>query len=183
MMTADGTTQPAKASEDDLYAFLETLGVRWTRHGHPPLFTVEESQALRGELPGGHCKNMFLKERKGGYWLAVCLEDRAIRIKHLEKAAGAKRLSFGDEAALWDLLGVRPGAVTPYALINDREARAVRLILDRQMLEHEILNFHPLHNEATIAISTGDLMRFFAATGHEPVVVDFDALEELAKAG
>lgn len=169
-------------TEDDLYAFLEAHGVGWRRYAHPPLHTVEESRALRGEMPGGHCKSLFLKERKGGYWLAVCLEDRDIRIKHLEKAIGARRLSFAGAEDLWERLGVRPGAVTPLALVNDPD-RAVRLALDRQMLEHEILNYHPLHNEATIAISSADLLRFFTATGHEPLIVDFDALEALARAG
>lgn len=172
-----------KSTETDLYAFLEAHGVSWTHHTHPPLHTVEESRALRGEMPGGHCKNLFLKERKGGFWLAVCLEDRAIKTKHLEKAVGAKRLSFGNSEDLWNHLGVKPGAVSPFALINDREAGSIRLILDQQMLEHEILNYHPLHNEATIAMSSGDLLRFFAATGHQPLIVDFAALEALAEAG
>jgi Ala-tRNA(Pro) deacylase len=171
-----------KRTETDLYAFLETHGISWTRHTHPPLHTVEESRALRGEMPGGHCKNLFLKERKGGFWLAVCLEDREIRIKHLEKAVGARRLSFGNSDDLSDRLGVLPGAVTPFALIND-PAGEVRLILDRQMLDHEILNYHPLHNEATIAMSSADLLRFFAATGHAPLIVDFDDLEARSRAG
>lgn len=169
-------------TEPDLYAFLEKHGLPFTRHTHPPLHTVEESRAMRGEMPGGHCKNFFLKERKGGFWLAVCFEDREIRIKHLEKAVGAKRLSFGNANDLWDTLGVRPGAVTPFALINDPAAK-VRLILDRQMLDHDLLNYHPLQNAATIAMSSADLLRFFAATGHAPVIVDFDALEALAAAG
>jgi Ala-tRNA(Pro) deacylase len=171
-----------KKTETDLYAFLQDHGLPWTHHTHPPLHTVEESRALRGEMPGGHCKNFFLKERKGGYWLAVCLEDRDIRIKHLEKAVGAKRLSFGNADDLWDRLGVKPGAVTPFSLINDPDG-AVRLILDQQMLDHEVLNYHPLHNEATIAMSSADLLRFFAATGHEPLIVDCDALEAQAAAG
>lgn len=171
-----------KPVESALYDFLRGHGLAWTRYDHPPLHTVEESRALRGEMPGGHCKNLFLKERKGGFWLAVCLEDREIRIRDLEKAVGAKRLSFGNAETLEEMLGVQPGAVTPFALMNDA-AGAVRLVLDKQMLEWDVLNYHPLHNEATIAISTSDLLRFFAATGHEPLIVDFDALEALARAG
>ena len=171
-----------RKTEQDLYDFLRAQGLAWTHHTHPPLHTVEESRALRGQMPGGHCKNLFLKERKGGYWLAVCLEDREIRIKHLEKAVGARRLSFGNSDDLLDRLGVLPGAVTPFALINDASAE-IRLILDRQMLDHDILNYHPLQNTATIAMSSADLLRFFAATGHEPLIVDFDALEAQAAAG
>ena len=168
--------------EAALLAFLTGLDISYAHHTHPPLFTVEDSQALRGQLPGGHCKNLFLKERKGGLWLAVCLEDRRIRTKHLEKATGARRLSFGSADLLWEALGVRPGAVTPYALINDRASLAVRLVLDRQMLDHEVLNYHPLHNEATIAVASQDLLRFFEACGHAPMIVDFDALEAQARA-
>lgn len=167
-------------AEKALLAYLDRIGVVWTRHTHPPLHTVEESRALRGSMPGGHCKNLFLKERKGGLWLAVCLEDRQIRTKHLEKAVGAKRFSFGSGDLLWEVLGVRPGAVTPFALMNDNPP-SVRLILDQQMLSHDILNYHPLHNEATIAVSQDHLLAFFTATGHEPVVVDFDLLEQLAR--
>jgi Ala-tRNA(Pro) deacylase len=113
----------AKAGESELYALLDEHGIPYTHHTHPPLFTVEESRALRGELPGGHVKNMFMKDKKGTVWLATCLEDRQIRIRDLEKEIGARNLSFGREGLLWEVLGVRPGAVTPLGLINDRELR------------------------------------------------------------
>lgn len=171
----------AAAGEADLLALLDRIGVAHRRHAHPPLHTVEESRALRGEMPGGHTKNLFLKERKGGFWLAVCLEDRRISVNDLSRAAGAKRMSFGSAEDLWRVLGVRPGAVTPFSLINDAAGEA-RLILDRQMLEHDPLNFHPLHNEATLAVSPDGLMRFFAETGHAPLILDFDALEAQAAA-
>jgi Ala-tRNA(Pro) deacylase len=175
----DGAVRPA--DEAALLAFLDDLGIAYTHHTHPPLFTVEESQELRGQLPGGHCKNLFLKAKKGGLWLAVCLEDRQIRTKHLEKAVGAKRLSFGSAELLGETLGVKPGAVTPFGLINDRQAHAVTLVLDQQMMDHDILYYHPLHNEATIGVSSVDMMRFFEATGHTPTMVDFDALEAQAR--
>ena len=180
----DTPDRETAATEADLLALLDRIGVGWTLHRHPPLHTVEESRALRGEMPGGHTKNLFLKERKGGFRLATCLEDRRISVNDLSRAAGAKRCSFGSADDLWRLLGVRPGAVTPFALMNDAD-RAVGLILDEQMLKHDPLNFHPLHNEATVAVSPDGLLRFFAETGHEPLIVDFDALEALAaeKAG
>lgn len=170
-----------KAGEAELYALLDRHGIAYTHHTHPPLFTVEESRALRGELPGGHVKNMFMKDKKGTVWLATCLEDRQIRIRDLEKEIGAKNLSFGREELLWEVLGVRPGAVTPFGLINDREKR-VRVVLDTGLMSHDPLNFHPLHNEATTAISRDGFLKFLSLTGHEPLMVDFDRLEELERA-
>lgn len=175
---ADAVADP-EAAEAALLARLEALGVRWTRHAHPPLHTVEESRELRGTLPGAHCKNLFLKERKGGFWLAVCGEERRIRIPDIARAAGIRRCSFGSAEDLGRMLGVRPGAVTPLALINDA-AGEVGLILDRQMMAAELLNCHPLRNDATVAIPTADLRRFFAATGHAAVELDFDELERIA---
>ncbi len=171
----------AKAGESELYALLDEHGIRYTHHTHPPLFTVEESRALRGELPGGHVKNMFMKDKKGTVWLATCLEDRQIRIRDLEKEIGAKNLSFGKEDLLWEVLGVRAGAVTPLGLINDCERR-VRVVLDKALMEYDPLNFHPLHNEATTAIARDGFLTFLAVTGHEPMLVDFDRLEALEQA-
>lgn len=170
-----------KSGEAELYAFFNEHGIEWKHHAHPPLHTVEESRALRGDLPGGHVKNMFLKDRKGGLWLVTCLEDRQIRIRDLEKEVGAQKCSFGKPELLWEALGVEPGAVTPFGLINDPEHQ-VRVVLDRQMLDHDPINAHPLNNRATTAISMADFHRFLALTGHEPVIVDFDALEEKERA-
>lgn len=164
---------PLPLSPEGLLAYLGALGIRVEVHAHPPLHSVEESRALRGPMPGGHCKNLFLKDRKGALWLVVALEDTAVDLKRLEKRIGSARLSFGRPEPLWEVLGVRPGSVTPFALANDREHR-VRLVLERAMLEHELLNYHPLTNERTAAIARGDLMRFFAATGHEPLTVELD---------
>lgn len=164
------------AAEADLTALLSRLGIEAVRHGHPPLFSVEESRDLRGDLPGAHTKNLFLRDKKGAFMLVSCLEDRAVRVKDVARAAGAKPPSFAKPADLWDRLGVRPGSVTPFALMNDRD-HAVRLVLDQQMMAHDLVNFHPLHNEATLALPPADLMRFFAFTGHVPVLVDFDALD------
>lgn len=172
----------AAAAEAAILDLLAELGVTPTITRHPPLFTVEDSQALRGELPGAHIKNMFMKDKKGGFWLVTCLEERKIRIKDLEKALGAPRMSFGKPDLLWEVLGVRPGAVTPLALMTDREARQVRMVLDKQMLDSEVINAHPLHNEATLTFPTADLKRFVAACGHSPEIIDFDALEQLAAA-
>jgi Ala-tRNA(Pro) deacylase len=180
-MTDDIKAGDTKAGEAELYALLGAHGIVYTHHTHPPLFTVADSQALRGELPGGHVKNMFMKDKKGAIWLATCLEDRRIRIRDLEKEIGAKNLSFGKEDLLWDVLGVRPGAVTPFGLINDTAPQRVQVALDAQMLERDPLNFHPLHNEATTTISKDGFLKFLALTGHQPVLVDFDRLEAMER--
>ncbi|MGB0854008.1 MAG: prolyl-tRNA synthetase associated domain-containing protein [Pikeienuella sp.] len=174
------------AIERELCAFLESAEVSYDLHRHAPLFTVEDSKDKRGDMIGVHSKNLFLKEKKGGYVLVVCEEDRAIRIKHLEKAIGAKRLSFGSAELLGSVLGVIPGAVSPFALFNDRHEAQVRLILDAQMMAAgdagALLHFHPMHNEATLAVTSDALRAFFAATGHNPEEIDFDALEVLSAA-
>ncbi len=163
-----------------LYALLEREGIAYAHHDHPPLRTVEESRALRGDLPGAHVKNMFLKEKRGGLWLVTCLEDRAIRIRDLEREIGAKNASFGRAELLAEALGVEPGAVTPFAAMNDPEGR-VRVVLDAAIPERfETVNAHPLHNRATTAVAVADLLRFLEIVGHPPRLVDFDRLEALA---
>ncbi|MEM7523586.1 MAG: prolyl-tRNA synthetase associated domain-containing protein [Pseudomonadota bacterium] len=171
---------PPPAVETALLAFLDGIGVAYDLHRHVPLFTVEDSKAATGHLPGAHTKNLFLKEKKGGLILVTCLEDRRIRIKDLEKAVGAKRLSFGSADLLAEVLGVIPGSVTPFALFNDREERRVRMIVDQEMMSMTPLNFHPLHNEATIVVSPAGLSAFFAETGHAAEALDFAPLEALA---
>ncbi|MEM0921666.1 MAG: prolyl-tRNA synthetase associated domain-containing protein [Pseudomonadota bacterium] len=172
----DAGHHSAVKGEAELYALFTSHGIAWTHHAHPPLHTVEESQALRGDLPGAHVKNMFLKDKKGALWLVTCLEQRKIRIRDLEREIGASKCSFAKPELLWAHLGLRPGAVSPFGLINDPGHR-VRPVLDRQMLSAEIVNAHPLHNEATTGISSADFQRFFEVTGHRPILVDFDALE------
>lgn len=163
------------ASESDLFERLQSLGIESTTHRHPAVFTVEESRLLRGQLPGAHCKSLFLKDKKDQLWLVVALEDRPVDLKTLPKNIGAARLSFGKPELLLEVLGVVPGSVTPFALINDRQTR-VRVVLDKGMLDHELLNYHPLTNTATTAISAADLVRFIRSCGHDPVILDFDDL-------
>ena len=159
------------AAPEDLFARLDQLGIAYRTHRHPPVFTVAEAVALRGALPGGHTKNLFLKDKKGGLWLAVMLEERRTDLKQLADALGAPRFSFGSGELLHEVLGVRPGSVTPFALINDA-TRRVTLVLDEGMLAHDPLNYHPLENDRTTAIAPGDLLRFVASCGHEPRILD-----------
>ena len=155
-----------------LFARLDELGLAHTTVEHAPVYTVEEAKQHRGVLPGHHIKNLFLRNKKEEMWLVVALEDRAIDLKRLGEVLGAGRLSFGSAERLKRHLGVEPGSVTPLALIND-EARAVRLALDRGLGDSAPVNVHPLVNTMTTAMAAADLLRFFAATGHEPRWLDF----------
>ena len=140
---------------------------------HPPLFTVEQSQFLRGQIAGGHTKNLFLKDKRGALFLVTTLEEAEVDLKSLHRRLGASgRFSFGSAEQMRATLGVDPGSVTPFGVLNDTDAR-VTVVLDAAMLAHETLNFHPLVNTMTTSISRDDLVRFLAATGHpariEPV--------------
>ena len=160
---------------DALFARLDALGIAHRTYSHPAVFTVEEATALRGALPGGHCKSLFLKDKKSGLWLVVALEERRIDLKRLADALGAPRFSFGNADLLWEVLGVTPGSVTPFALANDT-ARWVSVVLDEGMLECDPLNYHPLRNDRTTAVAAADLLRFISSCGHQPHIVDLDRL-------
>lgn len=159
------------ATEADLFAFLARLGIETRTVRHRPVFTVEEAQSVRDSLPGGHTKNLFLKDKKGVLWLVVAEETAAVDLKTLPGRIGAGRLSFASPAALNDVLGIAPGSVSPFALIND-SARVVRLVVDAQLLRLDPLNFHPLDNSATTAIAARDLLAFLAALGVQPLILD-----------
>jgi Ala-tRNA(Pro) deacylase len=155
-----------------LFFRLDQLGIAHRTVEHPPVFTVEEAKALRGNLPGHHIKNLFLRNKKEEMWLVVALEDRAIDLRRLGDVLGAGRLSFGSADRLKRYLGVEPGSVTPLSLAND-EAHAVRLVLDRGVADGGPVNAHPLVNTMTTALTPADLLRFFEATGHTPRWLDF----------
>jgi Ala-tRNA(Pro) deacylase len=156
------------ATSADLFAFLDRLDIGHTTVNHPPLFTVEESQALRGKIPGGHTKNLFLRDKKGTYFLVVALEDAAIDLKGLHRVLGASgRFSFGSAEAMRAMLGIEPGSVTPFAALNDTDLQ-VTVVLDAAMLRHPVLNFHPLINTMTTGLARDDLLKFLRATGHDP---------------
>jgi Ala-tRNA(Pro) deacylase len=158
-------------SPETLFAFLDQLGITTTTVAHPPLRTVEESQALRGEIPGAHTKNLFLKDKKGSFFLVTASEDARLDLKAIHTIIGAAgRVSFGNPHDLMALLGVAPGAVTPFGAINDT-AHRVRVILDEILSESDTVNAHPLVNTETTSIRFLDLIRFLQATGHEPAIL------------
>jgi len=153
---------------EQLFEALDAVGILHSTVKHPPLFTVEQSQSLRGKIPGGHTKNLFLRDKKYAIYLVVALEDADIDLKGLHRRLGANgRFSFGSAALLREVLGVEPGAVTPFGVINDTDGR-VTMVLDAAMMEHETLNYHPLVNTMTTSIKRDDLMKFLESTGHIP---------------
>ena len=160
---------------DELFAFLTGLGIEASTVEHPPLYTVADSQALRGQIDGGHTKNLFLKDKKDQFFLVTVEEDAAVDLKQIHHVIGASsRVSFGKPEALMELLGVVPGAVTTFGAINDTEGR-VSVVLDEALMRHDLINVHPLSNTATTSIKAADLVRFLRATGHEPSILKVSA--------
>ncbi|HET7491729.1 MAG TPA: prolyl-tRNA synthetase associated domain-containing protein [Bradyrhizobium sp.] len=163
------------ATPDELFAYLDTLGIAHKTVTHPAVFTVGEARELRGAVAGGHTKNLFLRDKKGAPYLVVAPEDAAIELRSLHRLLGASgRFSFGSAELMRDVLGVLPGSVTPFAAINDKEG-LVSVVLDASLMRHEALNFHPLVNTATTTISRDGLLKFLAATGHAPRIEPLSA--------
>src|SRR5664280_3055245 len=153
---------------EQLFAALDGLGIAHTTAKHPPVFTVEQAGLLRGQVPGGHTKNLFLRDKKQALYLVVALEDAEIDLKGLHRRLGASgRFSFGSADLLREVWGVVPGAVTPFGAINDTQGR-VTVVLDAAMMAHETLNYHPLVNTMTTSLSRADLVKFLESTGHVP---------------
>ncbi len=170
----DMTAQPA-FDRTRLEGWLADNGVDHATHDHPAVFRVEEGLELKAALPGAHTKNLFLKDKKGRLWLISARQDTVIDLKRAPAVIGSDRLSFGNEALMWETLGVRPGSVTALGLINDSDRR-VTFVLDQRLWEADIVNFHPLANTATTALEQEAFRRLLALLGREPVVVDFSAL-------
>jgi Ala-tRNA(Pro) deacylase len=167
------TTPPAAPA--DLYAFLDAHGVEHRTLEHEAVFRVDEGHEIKAALPGGHTKNLFLKDAKGQIWMICALGETRIDLKRLPDTIGSARLSFGSAELMQEVLGVTPGSVTLFALIND-QARRVKLVLDAALLQLEPINFHPLTNTATTAISQAGLRAFLDALDRRPQVVDFERM-------
>tara|TARA_B100001540_G_C15508785_1_gene507048 strand:- start:171 stop:677 length:507 start_codon:yes stop_codon:yes gene_type:complete len=163
------------ASPDDLFAYLDDLGIAHTTHWHEAVFTVEESTELKAAMPGGHTKNLFLRDKDGAVILIAAESHSELRLNQLHRLIGTKRLSFGKPDLMEDLLGVTPGSVTAFALMNDTEGK-VRFLVDAALMKHDPVNFHPLTNTGTTVISRADFEKFVRATGHGFEVVDFTQL-------
>ncbi|MGE0741450.1 MAG: prolyl-tRNA synthetase associated domain-containing protein [Hyphomonadaceae bacterium] len=162
-----------RATPEDLFAYFDSIGVAHTTTRHRPVFTVQEGADLKAQMPGGHSKNLFLKDKKGALFLLSALGETQIDLNAVSKAIGAGRFSFGSAERLMEHLGVEPGSVTVFSLINDPGQR-VTLLLDQGFFTHDPVNFHPLRNDATTAISPSDLLKFIRSLGREPIRLAFD---------
>jgi Ala-tRNA(Pro) deacylase len=160
---------------EELSALLDALGVPHRTVSHRAVHTVEELRAVADAMPGGHCKNLFLKDAKGRLWLVVCLADTRVDLKRLPERIGSARLSFGSPDLLFATLGVRPGSVTPFSLVNDRERR-VSVVLEKAMLDRDPVHYHPLVNTMTTAVPPSGLLRFLEHTGHRPEIAELPTL-------
>lgn len=158
-------------SEKDLYAYLARLGIAYETVEHPAMFTVEDGRAIDHLIPGMPCKNLFLKDKKGKLWLVVMPGHKRAQLTPLEKTIGSARLSFGKPDLLQNVMGITPGSVTPFALMNDT-ARQLTVVLDSDMMNAERVNFHPLRNTASTALQACDLLKFVKSLSYEPLIAD-----------
>jgi Ala-tRNA(Pro) deacylase len=156
---------------EPLQGVFKRLGIAAVTYAHPAVFTVEEGRSFEDQMPGGHTKNLFLKDKKGQYWLVTALWDTVVDLKALPARIGAARLSFGSGERLQEVLGVPPGSVTPLALINDRQ-RVVRFVLDARIMGFDTVNCHPLRNDMTTGLPPQDLLKFIRNMGYDPLVAD-----------
>lgn len=175
-MSDQGTPPAGAKSRTDLFDMLDSLGLEHRTVDHPAIFTVEEGRDFKADMPGGHSKNLFLKDKKGVLTLAVAHCDTRVDLVGLGKSLGAKgRLSFGKPELMTETLGVIPGAVTPFALMNSGAEALSSVILDQRLLEYDPIWFHPLENTASTAVSPDGLLRFIEACGFEPCLKDLAA--------
>jgi len=165
------TTQPTY-DRDRLLAWMAECGIEQTTHDHPAVFTVDEGHEIKAAMPGAHTKNLFLKDKKGRLWLISARQDTVIDLKAAPRTIGSDRVSFGNEPLMYETLGVRPGSVTALGLINDVDRR-VTFVIDKRLWDADIVNFHPLTNTATTALTQAAFRRFMSEIGREPLVIDF----------
>jgi Ala-tRNA(Pro) deacylase len=177
-MTEDKPTTPLY-DRDRLLAWMADRALEQATHDHPAVFRVEEGLELKAALPGAHTKNLFLKDKKGRLWLISARQDTVVDLKKAPRTIGSDRLSFGNEGLLYETLGLTPGSVTALGLINDPDHR-VTFVLDKALWDADVVNFHPLTNTATTAMSQSEFRRFLSLLGREPIVVDFERLGDAA---
>lgn len=166
--------QEMPTSPEALMNYLQGMGIEFQLHHHKAVFTVAEAETVEHDIPGTHCRNLFLRDKKKQNFLVVLRNETRVDIKKLQSLIGADKLSFGSADRLWDYLGVRPGSVCPYAIINDRGGE-VRIFLDKSMMNTDRVNYHPLINTMTIGTTPENLLRFIESTGHTPHVIDLSS--------
>ncbi len=163
-------------TKQDLFKQLIALNIKYILYEHEPLFTVEQAQKISLNIPGGHIKNLFLKDDNGKFWLIVAQDHTKIELKKVAQMMNAPKLRFANEQLLMEYLGVKPGSVTPFALINDTN-HTVNVILDAVLLTFDTINAHPLQNDATIGVNQSDFKKFLKYTQHAPIIIDFKSYE------
>ena len=178
--TQDDDLPPLPTSSDDLLAYLDKLGIAYDLHHHRPVFTVEESRDVDAAIDGCGCRNLFLRDKKKNMFLVVLANETAVDLKSLEGVLDCARLSFGSSGRLWDFLGVRPGSVCPFSVINDTDNR-ITVILDSYMMDQDIVCYHPMENHRTIALKPQDLLKFLDSCGHTPHILDIGQQNETSQ--
>lgn len=163
-------------NDEDLLRKLDELSIKTVLHSHEPLMTVEDQKAHTHLLPGAHCKNLFLKDKSKSFWMITALDDTTINLKNAAAQLGAGKFSFAKPEEMLDLLGITPGSVSPFALIND-VSNAVTFVLEKGMLTHSHQNFHPLRNDRTVTITSDDFLTFLKSIKHEPVLLDTASMQ------
>ena len=166
MDVSSGLQKSLPTTPKELLAKLNDLKIHYQKYDHPPLFTVKDAKKYQKKMIGTHVKNLFLRDKKKRNFLLVAEQDTQINMKTLHKKIESDRLSFASPARLWQILGVRPGAVSPLALINDRE-KSVTLLLQDILQSEQQIYFHPLVSDMTIGVKLCELIYFFNFTGHQ----------------
>ena len=162
---------PLPTSPEKLFKVLESLDIQYELHHHDAVFTVEESASIKETIPGTHCRNLYLRDKKKSNFLVVAANETAVDLKNLQEKIESGRLSFGSAERLWEFLGIRPGSVCPFTVINDPDHQ-VQIILDAFMMQCDRVCYHPLDNRMTIALTPEGLLKFLDYTGHTPIILD-----------
>jgi len=162
---------PLPTTSEALFSHFERLSLSYKLYRHDPVFTVEESQHLTETIPGTHCRNLFVRDKKEIMFLVVVPNETKVDMKKLEGVLGCARLSFGSPDRLWKYLGVRPGSVCPYSIINDT-GNNVRIVLDKGMMAADLVTYHPMENHMSVTMTPADLTKFIESTGHVPHIID-----------
>jgi len=165
--------EPHKFSPDSLIDYMKKAGIKYALFSHNPVYTVAEAEKVSAEIPGLHTRNLFLKDKKGNMVLITLGHETPIDLKKLSVLLGMGRFSFGSPERLWTYLGVRPGSVTPLAILNNKDFN-VRMILEKNMMENEIINVHPLDNSMTISFSPQDLLTILEKNAITPQIMDLE---------
>ncbi len=171
IVITENSPAPLPTPASALLRILGDLDIANRLYHHQPVFTVEESLEIERDMPGAHCRNLFVRDKKEIMFLVVAQNETMIDLKKLSGLLDCGRLSFGSAERLWTHLGVRPGSVCPFAIINDKD-NAVTIVLDKSMMENNIVNYHPMENHMTVGLSPDDLVKFIKYTGHEPLILD-----------